>query len=182
MEASSRSWPMRSTWARCRSARRNVSIARRLATVISHAPGLLGMPSSGQDSRAATSASWARSSASWRSRVIRTSPETTRADSSCQTVTTASWVVVTTHSWGGWAVLGLADAPYLRRALPAGPMVQVDLHHPARALDCLLVGADIEHGVPALDLLRLRKRPVHTRQCARADRELRRVGHRHQPA
>ncbi len=96
------SWPMRSTWARCRSARRNVSTARRLATVISQAPGLAGMPSRGQDSRAATSASWARSSASCEVAGHPGQPGTTRADSSCQTATTASWVVVTdTHGAGG---------------------------------------------------------------------------------
>ncbi len=43
--------------------RRNRSTARRLATVISQAPGLRGTPSRGHCSRAATTASWASSSA-----------------------------------------------------------------------------------------------------------------------
>src|SRR6478735_5265823 len=56
--------------------------ARFLATCISHAPGSRGMPSSGHVSSAATSASWASSSAVPRSpRTNRASPATSRAHS-----------------------------------------------------------------------------------------------------
>ena len=65
------------------------STARRLATAINQAPGLLGMPSDGHCSRAATRASWARSSARPTSLVIRVSPATRRADSRRQTALAA---------------------------------------------------------------------------------------------
>jgi hypothetical protein len=39
-------------------------------------------------------------------------------------------------------------------------VVEVHLHHPAGALDRFLVGPDVQHGVPADDLLGLGVRPV----------------------
>ena len=54
--------------------RRSWSIARCLAVVMSHAPGLSGTPVAGQRSSAATSASCARSSARPTSRTIRATP------------------------------------------------------------------------------------------------------------
>src|ERR1700752_2960246 len=65
---------------------------RRLAVAINHAPGLSGMPDSGHCSRAATSASWARSSATATSRTMRVSPAISRADSIRQTASIARWV------------------------------------------------------------------------------------------
>ena len=76
------------------SARRKPSMPRRLAMLISQAPGLAGTPWSGHCSRAATSASCARSSARSRSRVIRVSAPTSRADSVRQIVEIVSAVVV----------------------------------------------------------------------------------------
>src|SRR5436305_14091626 len=61
---------------------------RRLAAAISQAPGLFGTPDSGHCSRAATSASWARSSARPTSRTIRVRPAISRADSIRQTAST----------------------------------------------------------------------------------------------
>src|SRR5689334_7924441 len=52
---------------------------------MSHAPGLLGTPVSGQHSSALSNASWARSSARLRSRTMRTRPPSSRADSIRQT-------------------------------------------------------------------------------------------------
>ena len=72
--------------------RRARSIARFLAVAISQAPGLSGTPDSGQRSSAATSASWARSSARPTSRTIRANPATRRADSIRQTASIA-WLV-----------------------------------------------------------------------------------------
>src|SRR5688572_14269226 len=63
---------------------------RFLAAVISQAPGLDGTPVSGHFSSAASSASWARSSARPRSRTIRVSPAMSRADSILQTASMAA--------------------------------------------------------------------------------------------
>ena len=71
-----------SSWRRsaiCR--RRSWSIARCLAVAISQAPGLSGMPDCGHCSSAATSASWARSSAHPMSWTMRARAPITRADS-----------------------------------------------------------------------------------------------------
>ncbi len=95
-------------------ARRSRSIARCLAVAISHAPGLSGIPDWGHCSSAATSASWARSSASPTSRTIRTRPPISRADSIRQT---ASIVRVTsgelTVASGGVELGHLVHAPHL---------------------------------------------------------------------
>ena len=89
--------------ARSRAARRKWSIARRFDTAMSQAPGLSGTPRSGHCSRAATSASWARSSASPRSCVIRVSPATSRAASDRQTALTTSGAAATRPiPTGGW--------------------------------------------------------------------------------
>ena len=66
--------------------RRSVSIARRFAAVVSQAPGLRGMPSRGHCSSAATSASWARSSAIPTSRTSRVTAAMTFGDSIRQMV------------------------------------------------------------------------------------------------
>src|SRR6185437_3845243 len=63
------------------SARRSRSTPRCLAVAMSQAPGLSGTPDSGHCSSAATSASWARSSASATSRTRRAMPAISRADS-----------------------------------------------------------------------------------------------------
>src|SRR4051795_800402 len=76
-------------------------MARFLAVAISQAPGLSGMPVSGQRSRATTSASWASSSASPTSRTIRASPAITRADSILQTALTARWTSMAGLASGG---------------------------------------------------------------------------------
>src|SRR5689334_19271631 len=56
-------------------------MARRRAVVMSQSPGLSGTPDSGHCASAATSASWARSSARPTSRTRRVSPAISRADS-----------------------------------------------------------------------------------------------------
>jgi len=69
--------------------RRSWSSARFFAVVMSHAPGLWGMPVCGHDSRATTSASCARSSASPTSRTMRTRPPISLTDSTRQTASMA---------------------------------------------------------------------------------------------
>ena len=56
------------------------SIARRLAAVISRAPGFAGMPSSGQSASAVTRASWSSSSAMPISLVARAMAAVSRVD------------------------------------------------------------------------------------------------------
>ena len=68
---------------------------------MSQAPGLSGTPESGHCSRAATSASWARSSASARSWVIRVRPATSRAASVLQILLTTSGAVTRPIRPGG---------------------------------------------------------------------------------
>src|SRR4249919_2917797 len=68
---------------------RSRSIARFLAVAISQAPGLSGTPVRGHRSSAARSASWARSSATPTSPVIRASAAISRVDSILQTASIA---------------------------------------------------------------------------------------------
>src|SRR6185295_13522372 len=71
---------------------RSWSIALFFAAAISQAPGLSGMPVRGHCSSAATSASWARSSARATSRTMRVSPAMSRGDSMRQTASIARGV------------------------------------------------------------------------------------------
>src|SRR5207244_2161076 len=83
--AASSSRPISSRFRSSRASRRNRSMARCLAVPMSQAPGLSGTPDSGHCSRAATSASCARSSATPTSRTNRARPAISRADSIRQT-------------------------------------------------------------------------------------------------
>src|SRR5918996_4156983 len=74
--------------------RRKKSIARCFAVAMSQAPGLRGTPDSGHCSSAATSASWARSSATPTSRTMRARPAMSLGDSILQTASIARWVSV----------------------------------------------------------------------------------------
>src|SRR3954468_10681687 len=93
------------------------SIARCLPVAMSQAPGLSGTPDSGHCSSAATSASWARSSATPTSRTIRASPAISRADSIRQTASIVR--LISGDATGGAGLrarLGLLAQP--RLALP----------------------------------------------------------------
>ena len=67
-------------------------MARRVPMAMSQAPGFRGTPDSGHCSSAATSASWANSSARLMSRTICASPAISRGDSILQTASIARWV------------------------------------------------------------------------------------------
>src|SRR5260370_2167876 len=84
-----------------------MSMARRRAVVINHAPGLSGMPCSGHFSNAATRLSWTTSSARSKSPIARTSAAVSRPASSRKTATTAASVAVRVCS----AVLGSVREP-----------------------------------------------------------------------
>ena len=83
--------------------RRIASIARNFAAAISQAPGLSGTPVRGHRSSAATSASWARSSASPTSRTILVRPAINRADSIRQTASIARLVAGSATCAYPWA-------------------------------------------------------------------------------
>ena len=74
-------------------------MARRLAVVISHAPGLSGTPCSGHFSSAATMLSWTTSSARSKSPRRRTRAPVSRPASSRKTATTAPSVAAGGSSW-----------------------------------------------------------------------------------
>src|ERR1700674_319768 len=78
------------SFSRYRLSRRKMSMARRRAVVISHAPGLSGMPCSGHFSSAATRLSWTTSSARSKSPRARTSAAVSRPASSRNTAATAA--------------------------------------------------------------------------------------------
>src|SRR5487761_52491 len=74
--------------------RRRMSMARRRAVVIYHAPGLSGMPCSGHFSTATTRLSWTTSSARSKSPSTRTSAAVSRPASSRKTAATAASAAV----------------------------------------------------------------------------------------
>ena len=83
-----------SSFPRYRLSRRRMSMARRRAVVINHAPGLSGMPSSGHLSSAATRLSWTTSSARSKSPSIRTRAAVRRPASSRKTAATTRSVAL----------------------------------------------------------------------------------------
>src|ERR1700674_2790891 len=78
------------SFSRYRLSRRKRSMARRRAVVISHAPGLSGMPCSGHVSRAASRLSWTTSSAMSKLPMRRTMAPTSLPASSRKTVATVA--------------------------------------------------------------------------------------------
>src|SRR6266851_5310520 len=86
------------SFSRYRVSRRRMSMARRRAVVINHAPGLSGMPCSGHFSSAATRLSWTTSSARAKSPSTRISAAVSRPASSLKTAATAASVVACVSS------------------------------------------------------------------------------------
>src|SRR6266536_85074 len=147
---------------------------------MSQAPGLSGTPDSGHRSSAATSASWASSSASPTSRTIRASPAISLADSILQTASIARWAsdTVTATDCGTYVrrcsrgaprlprrrltseVFRTADLTNLDLALPARPVLLVQVHEPNRRFDGLFLRLQLMHRVAADDLLGLGKGPI----------------------
>src|SRR5262245_11244406 len=121
---------------------------RRLAVVMSHAPGLSGTPDSGHCLTAARSASCARSSASPTSRVRRVRPAISLADSIRQTASIAALMSGTRSARGEFVVLG-EHLPDLRHSLPPRPVLCVELHELAAELDRLGPGSELVDREPA---------------------------------
>src|SRR5712692_9433071 len=142
--------------------RRRMSIARRRAVVISHAPGLSGIPCSGHVSSAATRLSWTTSSARSKSPRARTSAAVSRPASSRKTAATAASAAVRACSAvlravrdpSGFRLLDLSrvvdHGPHLDRARRPG------LGHGERLVEIL----DLDDREASDDLLRLDIRPV----------------------
>src|SRR5216683_2455173 len=127
--------------------RRRMSIARRRAVVISHAPGLSGMPCSGHFSSAASRLSWTTSSARSKSPSARISAAVSRPASSLKTATTAASVVACVAS----AFRVVDQGPDLDDSA-AGPR----LGH----AECFVEILHFDDREPADDLLRLDERAV----------------------
>src|SRR5690349_17660861 len=131
------------------------SIARFFAVAISQAPGLSGTPASGHFSSAATSASWARSSARPTSPTIRARPATRRADSIRQTASIARVASVKLAA----EVLADGVLHVLREVLHLEDPPHLDPAVLGRAAACplqrLLLRAGLDQPVAADDLLGL---------------------------
>src|SRR3954451_23916541 len=129
------------------------SIARFFAVAISQAPGFSGTPDAGHFSSAATSASWARSSAKPTSRTIRARPairrlcppRQTASIERCASIAGTGLYAAELLLGGCLHVLGevlhLEDAAHLDHAVAPG--------HPARPLQSLLLGACFDQPVAA---------------------------------
>src|SRR5688572_10396005 len=146
---------------------------------MSQAPGLSGTPVSGHRSSAATSASWARSSARPTSRTIRASPAMSLADSILQTASIARWVSEAVKA--SVRISGRTRAvhhpghaePIDRAAVAQGPEGLLDRHlHLAvfgQGLEDTLRFrrvVDLHRHVGTLDsLVRVLRRAVRAHQC-----------------
>src|SRR3984893_1894835 len=130
--------------------RRRMSMARRRAVVINHAPGLSGMPCSGHFSSAATRLSWTTSSARLKSPSARTSAAVSRPASSRKTAATAAPVALRVCS-----VVRVVDhGPHLDDAPIASTRPR--LGHRERFVEIL----HLDDRKTADDLLRLDERTV----------------------
>src|SRR5438552_234589 len=170
--------------------RRSASMPRRLAVAISHAPGLSGMPDSGHCSSAATSASWARSSATATSCTMRVNPAINRADSIRQTASIARWVAddVTRLILGALLTQPFVGLAQLRRQLLAEvvgleDLAQLDLdpaveRRSLEPLDRLVARRALPHPVARDDLLGLGERAVDDGALAAVEADLCALGGR----
>src|SRR5712691_194461 len=144
------------SFSRYRVSRRRMSMARRRAVVINHAPGLSGMPCSGHFSSAATRLSWTTSSARAKSPSTRISAAVSRPASSLKTAATAASVVACVSS----AFRVVDHGPDLDDAA-AGPC----LGH----AECFIEILHFDDREAADDLLRLDERAVRDGGLAALD-------------
>src|SRR3989454_6714475 len=142
--------------------RRRTSMARRLAVVVNHAPGLSGMPCCGHFSSATTRLSCTTSSARSKSPMARTSAPVSRPASSRKTAATAASVRVCS------AVLVVDDRPDLDSVVAAaGPR----LGHRERLVEIL----HLDDREPSDDLFGLDERAVGDGDLAVPDADGRRA-------
>src|SRR2546422_6625383 len=124
-------------------------MARCFAVAMSQAPGLSGTPDSGHCSNAATSASWARSSAIPTSPTMRAKPAMSLADSIRQTASMASA-----------AVRGVIHHLPNFHFQILGPEADVRFQESTRPLDRVLLRGDIVDRIAADEFLGLGKGAV----------------------
>src|SRR5258708_14261212 len=167
--------------------RRRWSKARRLAVVISQAPGLSGTPVAGHRSRAANRASCVKSSASGTSRSILARLVISRGCSIRHTARIARWASAAVMAadrvyrpLASRATLG--ERANLARPFPAREEVLVQLHELPRRRHGLFLALQLEDRVAANDLLALHERAVDDAELPVRDAHLRTRGERHQPA
>src|SRR3979409_1972917 len=142
------------------------------------------MPDSGHCSSAATSASWARSSATATSRTMRVSPAISRADSIRQTASIARGAAENAMRLllGGLLAQPHVGLAQLRRQLLAEvvgleDLAQLDLdaaveRRALEPLDCLLARRALPHPVAGDDLLGLGERTVDDGALAAVEADL----------
>src|SRR5260370_16914555 len=150
------------SFSRYRLSRRRMSMARRRAVVINHAPGLSGIPCSGHVSSAATGLSWVTSGGRWKWARAGTRGAGSRPASSRKTAATATSAGVRVCS----AVLGGVREPSGFRLLHLSGVVDHRPHfdrarrpglgHGERLVEIL----DLDDREATDDLLRLDIRPV----------------------
>src|SRR5262245_4133459 len=146
---------------------------RRLAIAISHAPGLRGMPSDGHCSRAATSASWARSSARPTSRVMRASEAISLGASIFQTASIAFEVSVdSNHRSITRFQLFSREVRDLEHAADLDDLVVLHRRAPG-PLDRFFLRLDLDHPVAADAFLRFGERTVGHLRLAAAEADAR---------
>src|ERR1700681_1817119 len=136
--------------------RRRMSMARRRAVVINHAPGLSGMPCSGHFSNATTRLSWTTSSARSKSPSTRTSAAVSRPASSRNTAATATSVASCVLK----TVLALDHGPHLDDPVLAAAWPR--LGHGQRLVQVL----DLDDRETPHDLLRLDEWSVRDNRLA----------------
>src|SRR5882757_228297 len=165
--------------------RRKWSRARRLAVVISQAPGFSGTPVVGHCSRAANRASWVNSSASGTSRSILARLVLSRGCSMRQTARIARWTsatVMAADCTGGTPASRAGEGAKLARPFPTRHEVLVELHELLGGRQGLFLAWQLEDRVAANDLLGLHERAVDDAELPVDDPHLCARGERHQPA
>src|SRR5688500_18762269 len=165
--------------------RRRWSRARRLAAVISQAPGFSGTPVVGHCSRAATRASWVNSSASGTSRSILARLVISRGCSIRQTARIARWAsatVMAADDAGGTLASRACEGAKLACPFPTRHEVLVELHELPRGRHGFLLAGQLEDRIAANDLLGLHERAVDDAELPVDYPHLCARGERHQPA
>ena len=143
--------------------RRSRSMARCLAACISQAPGLRGTPDAGHCSRAATSASCARSSAAPRSRTRRISPAISFGASRRHTASMAAWESAA-HAVGPDPAAGAKSSASKTLAnLDVSALVRIRVRAAAHPLDHLGLRPALQDPEAGDQLLGFGERTVHHR-------------------
>src|SRR6266436_1923608 len=167
--------------------RRKWSNARRGALTISQAPGFSGTPVTGHRSRAASSASCVKSSASGTSRSILAKLVISRGCSIRQTARIARWVSAAVMAADRVRRPFPSRTTRGKRAKLADPFptrheILVELHELLRRGQGLFFARQLEDRIAADDFLGLHEWAVGDAELAARYAHLRACGHGHEPA